>query len=64
VVAAAVAVAATAVVGRLLGAGGLEAYPRFEAATGAPEALLAALLIAFALVPFAGPSARLGVARA
>jgi energy-coupling factor transport system permease protein len=64
VAAAATGIAAVALAGRIAGAGALEAYPRFEVAAGAPEALVAVGLIALAVAPFAGAAARLGVARA
>jgi energy-coupling factor transport system permease protein len=60
----AIAIAGTVVAGRLLGAGHLEAYPRFDAAVGPPEVLLCVALLGLALAPFAGASAKLGVARA
>lgn len=52
-------VAVTAVVA---GVGGFEAYPRLDLELGAAEAALAGALVLLPLVPFAGPSARLGVA--
>ena len=57
-------VAAGAVATRAAGVGGVEQYPRLEVALGAPEAALCALLLLGAALPFAGRSARLGVARA
>jgi energy-coupling factor transport system permease protein len=60
--AALVAVAAVAV--RMAGAGGVETYPRVEIATGPAELALCAAIVAGAALPFAGRSARLGVARA
>ena len=56
--------AAGAVAARAAGAGGVEQYPRLEIALGAPEAVLCALILLAAALPFAGRSARLGVARA
>lgn len=53
-----------AVAARAAGAGGVEQYPRLEIALGAPEAVLCALILLAAALPFAGRSARLGVARA
>ncbi len=38
-------------------------YPRLDMELGAPELVLCAALVAFALAPFAGARARLGVAR-
>ncbi|HEX2070582.1 MAG TPA: energy-coupling factor transporter transmembrane component T [Thermoleophilaceae bacterium] len=64
VTAAALAIAATAVGFRLAGVGDADAYPRIDIALGAPEALLAAALLAATALPFAGRGARLGVAHA
>jgi energy-coupling factor transport system permease protein len=61
---AAIALAAAAVAGRVAGVGGVESYPRFELALGAPESALATALVLLAALPFLGRSARLGVARA
>ena len=60
---AALVVAAAAVGGKLAGAGSVEPYPTLELAAGAPELLLAGALAAAGAAPFAGASARLGVAR-
>jgi len=62
--AAALAVAACAIGGRLAGVGALEFYPRVELAAGPDEAALALLLVGFGALPFAGRAARLGVAGA
>lgn len=64
VAAAAALVAAATVAMRVAGVGGVEQYPRLEVAFGAPEAALCALLLVGAGLPFAGRSARLGVAHA
>lgn len=64
VLAAAAAVACAAVAGKLAGAGSVEAYPRLEVGLGPAELTLSALLLLAAALPFAGRSARLGVARA
>jgi energy-coupling factor transport system permease protein len=56
------AIAATGVAAAF--AGGFDAYPRLALAAGPLELALALTLAALPLVPFAGPSARLGVARA
>jgi len=62
--AAAVVVAGAALAGKLAGAGTVIEYPRLEIALGPPEMALATLLLVAAGLPFAGRSARLGVARA
>ena len=56
--------AAGAVATRAAGVGSVEQYPRLDIALGAPEAALCALILLGAALPFAGRSARLGVARA
>lgn len=48
----------------IAGTGAVETYPRVDVAFGASEAALCGLLLAGAALPFAGRSARLGVARA
>jgi energy-coupling factor transport system permease protein len=57
-------IAATAIGARIAGVGAYTAYEKVHVAAGAPELLLACSLVAFALLPFAGGRARLGVARA
>ncbi|HZI92258.1 MAG TPA: energy-coupling factor transporter transmembrane component T [Thermoleophilaceae bacterium] len=64
VLAAAATVACAAVAGKLASAGSVEAYPRLEVGLGPAELTLSALLLLAAALPFAGRSARLGVARA
>jgi energy-coupling factor transport system permease protein len=64
VAAAAGSIALVAIAFRGAGAGGVETYPRIEIALGPPEVVLCALLLAAVALPFAGRSARLGVARA
>jgi energy-coupling factor transport system permease protein len=64
VAAAATLIASTAVVAALAGVGPTEAYPQVEVTFGRPEAVLCALLLVGAMLPFAGRGARLGVARA
>ena len=64
VTAAAVALAALAVAPRLAGAGAFHPYPTLDMAAGPAEAMLAVALPALALMPFAGASGRMGVARA
>lgn len=64
VAAAATAVAVAAVAFKLAGAGSVELYPRIAIAVGPAEALLCVALLAALALPFAGPGARLGVARA
>jgi energy-coupling factor transport system permease protein len=61
---AAVVIAATALGGALAGVGSVEPYPSLEVETGATEVLVSALLLLAALAPFAGRSARMGVAHA
>jgi energy-coupling factor transport system permease protein len=63
VAAAAALIALAAIAGRIAGVGDVQAYPRLELAFGPPEAVLCALLLAGAALPFAGRAARLGVAR-
>jgi energy-coupling factor transport system permease protein len=63
VCAAAVAVVAGAVAGRVAGAGDVQTYPTLHLAAGPGELALACGLIALAALPFVGASARLGVAR-
>jgi hypothetical protein len=48
----------------IAGVGAFEAYPEVAVTFGPAEALAAAGLVALSVAPFAGPSARLGVARA
>jgi len=61
VLAAACSVVLVAFAGKLTGAGAFDAYPRLELAAGVPELVLCAGLLAAALLPFAGRSARMGV---
>lgn len=61
---AAVAIATLAIGVRLAGAGGFDPYPELSVAAGAAEVGLCGGLLLLPLAPFAGPSARLGVARA
>lgn len=60
----AAAIAALVVGARAAGAGDFEAYPELSVASGLGEGAVAAGLLLLPLAPFAGPSARLGVARA
>ena len=60
---AAAVVFGAAVLGKAAGAGAVDPYPTLQLAAGAPEAAVAALLVAAGAAPFAGASARLGVAR-
>ena len=64
VAAAAVAIAFAALAARVAGVGGFSPYPVLEAPLGAAEWALAVALVLLAVVPFAGPRARLGVSRA
>jgi len=61
---AAAGIALLALAGKAAGAGAVEAYPRLELSLGPPELALVAGLLAVAVLPFAGPGARLGVGRA
>ena len=64
VAAAAAAIALTAVVTRVAGAGGFEAYPSLEVGASPADVAALVLLPLLALGPFAGARARLGVAHA
>jgi hypothetical protein len=52
-----------AVAGALLGVGSVEPYPTLRVETTSTEVVLSVLLLVVALSPFAGRSARMGVAR-
>jgi energy-coupling factor transport system permease protein len=62
--AAAVALVAVAVGGRLAGLAAVDAYPAVEVAAGAGEFPLAGAFVLGGMAPFLGAAARLGVARA
>jgi energy-coupling factor transport system permease protein len=62
IAAAAVAIAVLAVSGAFAGIGSVEPYPSLSVETGPAELLFSALLLLFALAPFAGRAARMGVA--
>jgi energy-coupling factor transport system permease protein len=62
--AAALALGSLAVAGKLAGLGTVDPYPIVEVAAGAPELVLAGLLMLGGAAPFVGARARLGVARA
>jgi energy-coupling factor transport system permease protein len=64
VAAAAVLLAAGAVVFSVMGAARFESYPRLDMAVGPAEVALCCLVLGAAALPFAGRSARMGVARA
>ncbi len=64
VAACAVAIALTAVVTRVAGAGAFDAYPSLEVGSAPADVATLVLLPLFALAPFAGAGARLGVAHA
>jgi energy-coupling factor transport system permease protein len=64
VLASAVAIAALAVLAKLAGAGGFQAYPTTHLSAGPREATLAVAFVALAAAPFLGARGRLGVARA
>jgi len=57
-------IAAAAIAALAAGVGAFEPYPELSMAAGGGEIALAAALLTLPLVPFAGASARLGVARA
>ena len=61
---AAALIAMAAVAGAIAGLGTVEAYPTLQIETGPPELALSAAVVLFALAPFAGRAARLGVAHA
>lgn len=60
----AAALAATALGARVAGVAAFDPYPDVRLTLGPPELALLAALPVLALAPFAGPAARLGVARA
>jgi energy-coupling factor transport system permease protein len=64
VAAAAVLLACGSVAFSVLGAASFESYPRLEMAVGPLEIALCCLVLGAAALPFAGRSARMGVARA
>jgi energy-coupling factor transport system permease protein len=64
VAAAALALAAALVAGAALGAGSFDPYPRLDLALGPGELAVASAALLIPLLPFAGPAARMGVARA
>jgi energy-coupling factor transport system permease protein len=64
VAAAALALAVALVTGAALGAGSFDPYPRLELALGPGELAVASAALLIPLLPFAGPAARMGVARA
>jgi energy-coupling factor transport system permease protein len=61
---AAVLIAVAAVAGAIAGLASVEAYPTLQIETGPPEVALSAGVVLFALAPFAGRAARMGVAHA
>jgi energy-coupling factor transport system permease protein len=61
---AAAAITVAAVAGAILGVGSVEPYPSLEIETGPVEVALSAGVLLVALSPFAGRSARMGVAHA
>ncbi|HET8822193.1 MAG TPA: hypothetical protein VFM57_11650, partial [Thermoleophilaceae bacterium] len=61
---AAAALAVAAVAGAIAGVGTVEPYPSLAVETGAIEVAFSAAVLLLALSPFAGRSARMGVARA
>jgi len=62
VAAAAALIAALAVTGAVVGVGSVEPYPSLEVETGATELAISGMILLAALSPFAGRSARMGVA--
>lgn len=61
---AALVISVGAVAGAIAGLGSVEAYPSLRIETGPPELALSAAVLLLALGPFAGRSARMGVAHA
>jgi energy-coupling factor transport system permease protein len=61
---AALMIALASVAGAIAGLGSVEAYPSLQLETGPPEIVLSAAVLVLALVPFAGRTARMGVAHA
>jgi energy-coupling factor transport system permease protein len=61
---AAVVIAVAAVAGAVLGVGSVEPYPSLQVETGGTEVVLSGVVLLAALAPFAGRSARMGVAHA
>ncbi len=61
---AALAIGLLSVAGAIAGVGSVEPYPSLQVETGGIEVVLSALVLASALVPFAGRAARMGVAHA
>ena len=57
-------IALAAVAGAIAGLGTVEAYPTLQIETGPPELALSVAVVLFALAPFAGRAARMGVAHA
>ncbi len=57
-------IAVAAVAGAIAGVGTVEPYPSLEIETGAVEVAFSAGVLLLALSPFAGRSARMGVAHA
>jgi energy-coupling factor transport system permease protein len=64
ITAAALALAAAAIAAKLAGAGGFDPYPTTHLSLGGGAFVLAAALPLIAVLPFATPHARMGVARA
>jgi energy-coupling factor transport system permease protein len=62
--AAAAVIAVAAVAGAIAGVGTVEAYPTLQIETGPPEVGLSVGVLLLALAPFAGRTARIGVAHA
>jgi energy-coupling factor transport system permease protein len=61
---AAVGIALASLAGAVAGLGSVEAYPTLRVQTGPAEIALSAAVLLLALAPFAGRSARMGVAHA
>jgi energy-coupling factor transport system permease protein len=61
---AALVIAVAAVAGAVLGVGSVEPYPSLQLETGGTEVVLSGVVLLAALAPFAGRSARMGVAHA
>jgi energy-coupling factor transport system permease protein len=63
VAAAAAALTVLSLAGAIAGVGSVEPYPTLQIETGSTEVILAVLVLAISLSPFAGRGARLGVGR-
>jgi len=58
------AIAVVAVAGAITGLGSVKPYPSLRIETGPPEIALSTVVLLLAIAPFAGRTARIGVAHA